>query len=386
MNILFAVSVWPNLYTTYFFHEVAWLKRRGHSVAVVSMKSNGSSDPADLHHFGLDDIPVLQLEGGPNEPASLKAVQRLIQIERLQIVYAQVARDAAELALRLHQREGIPYVIRLHGGDVHSRLWPALGQILENASAICPVSEYLADLLLRRQQIPETAGLPVNINPEKVSVCPNGIPAEIIAGEPATQSNTEPLIGTIGRLSPLKRHSDILEAAAGLAAEFPELRVCMVGGGELRGQLELRAQQLGIANRTEITGPLQWPAVLQRARDFSVYVQASEREGFCVASVEAAAQGLPLVLSRTGIHEECVSEGLNGYLFTPGNVEDMREHLRSVLDAGGETRRRMGAASLEIVRRKFTLDHTMPRIESILELAGQGDSLRLAGVAASQVM
>lgn len=362
MNVLFAVSVWPNLYTTYLFHEVAWLVERGHRIIVVYFKREVPGNAADLRAFGLENIPAFQFAG-----SELGPVLDLVRREKVQIAYAHSARDAAELALRLHRAIGLPYTLRLHGGDVHSHPSPFIGEMFQHASALCPVSQFLADLLLRKRPAAELPpGLPLETYPEKIHVCPNGIPATAVADGAVEQSDARPVIGTIGRLTPMKRQRDLLEAVAMLAPSFPGVSVRLIGGGELEGELDLYARQLGIAERTRISGPKSWHETLRLASELSIYVQPSEKEGFCLATVEAASQGLPLVLSRTGVHEECVVPGVNGHLFNAGDVGELSRHLRSLLSAGGRARTEMGAASLDMVKRKFLLETTMRRIEAVL--------------------
>ncbi len=365
MNVLFIAAAWPNFYTTYLFHEVGWLARNGHRVTVVSLKREALANSIDPQVFGVENVPVFQLQDLAAGP-----MLDLIQSAKTHIVYAYGGRGPAELALRLRKETGLPYVLRLLGGEVHSHPSPYLSEMVRHASAICPTGQFLADVLQRKRPMDELPlGLPEEVDPEKIHICRNGVPTGAVAGRPAEQSDAKFIVGTIGRLSAVKRQRDLLEAVAPLRCEFPEITVQIIGGGELETELRLYAQRLGVAGSTAFTGPKSWHETLRLAAGFSVYVQPSEREGFCTATVDAASQGVPLILSRAGDHDQCVVPGVNGYLFDAGDVTALRCHLRTLLLAGGLARTRMGAASLTMVKSKFLLDITMRRIEDVLRAA-----------------
>jgi glycosyltransferase involved in cell wall biosynthesis len=177
------------------------------------------------------------------------------------------------------------------------------------------------------------------------------------------------VIGAIGRLVPIKRFQDLIEAVARLAPEFPGLKLKIVGGGVLFGELHALSFLLGIADRVEITGFESWRSVMAIARQFHIYVQTSEMEGCSLANIEAGFQGMPLLLSRTGANEQCVEPGVNGYLFGPGDVTALSEHLRDVLLAGAQAREEMGKASLNIVGSRFSAEKIMPLLETVFQNA-----------------
>src|SRR5205823_11229866 len=134
------------------------------------------------------------------------------------------------------------------------------------------------------------------------------------------QSDDVQVIGAIGRTVPNKRFQDIIEAVAGLVPEFPGVKLKIIGGGWTFEDLQALASQTGLGDRFEITGFKSWADVMTLARQLHIYVQSSELEGCSLSTIEAAFQGIPLVLSRTGANEQSVEDGVNGYLFDAGDV------------------------------------------------------------------
>jgi glycosyltransferase involved in cell wall biosynthesis len=265
-------------------------------------------------------------------------------------------------------------VVRLYGGDVHSHPAPNLAELLDGAAVVCAVSAFLADLLTGRRTRPvPPAGLPLRqLDRSKLRICHDGLSEALIAGRAAPQSDEAHIVGSIGRLAPVKRHEDIIEAVAGLAPRYPGLRLRLIGGGDLMEPLKRQAEDLGVPDRVDFVGPLSWSAVLAETRQLHIYVQASAREGFCTSSVEAACQGLPLLLSRTGIHEELVEPGVNGELFEPGDVRALGDRLRRLIESGAPRRHEMGTASLRIARAGYVLERLLPRLEAMFEAVIDG--------------
>ncbi len=232
------------------------------------------------------------------------------------------------------------------------------------------MSQFLADVLTGIRTLSrKPQGIPAEVNPGTLHVVPGCLPQEYLASAPTMQSEASQVIGAIGRTVPDKRFHDIIEAVGDLVPEFPGLRLKIVGGGWIFEELRALASQAGIGERVEITGFKSWAETMQLARQFHIYVHASEFEGFGLSTIEAAFHGIPLVLSRAGVNEQCIEEGINGYLFDPGDVAALREHLRSLLLAGAYRRAQMGKATLEIVGQRFRAERIMPMIEAIYQSA-----------------
>jgi glycosyltransferase involved in cell wall biosynthesis len=378
MNVLYILDCWPVLTALFIFREMAWMKSRGHRVAVVSLESASDwyEGSVNIAQYGLEDVPCLQVNF--QSPLDLPLIQRVIAFARqqqTQVIEAHDGREAADLARQVRLATGLPYAVRMHGGDVHSSPSPNLAHIVTDASVVCPVSQFLADLLMGTRSLAEPhEGVPVQLDPDKIRICHHGLPAEFIADEPAPQRDDAQMVGTICRLTNWDKGGNhiTIEAVAGLTDEFPGLRLRIIGGGRLMPELQEQVEALGIADRVEITGYRPWPDVMKLARRLHIFVHGSRLEGFCLPTLEGAAQGVPLVLTRTGVHEECVESGVNGYLFDFGDVTTLRKHLRKLLRAGAQQRQRMGAATLRIVRERFVFEHLMPRVEVMLQAIALG--------------
>lgn len=376
MRLLYLVDHWPGLFEAYLLRELQWMRQRGHSVAVLSLGIGGAHgfrnetrDHVHLEDFELDDVPVLQLDfKNMDSERVVRESLRFIDKHDVELIDAHLAREPAEAACRVHLASGIPFAVRMRGGDVHSNTSPMLAEIVRYASAVCPMSQFLADVLVGKRILTvKPQVLPVHVVPGKLHVIPNSLPEKYLSARPVAQNNREQVVGAVGRLVPIKRFPDLIAAVARLAPDFPGLRLKIVGGGVLFTELNALSFRLGILDRVEITGFKSWRSVMALLQRFHIYVQTSELEGCSLANIEAAFQGIPLVLSRTGANEQCVEPEGNGALFDPGDISALSEILRTMLLAGARKREHMGNASLQIAGTRFSAEKILPRLETVFQ-------------------
>ena len=83
-----------------------------------------------------------------------------------------------------------------------------------------------------------------------------------------------------------------------------------------------------------------------------LYVLASYREGFPRSAMEAAAMGLPLVVTDIRGCRQVVDDGVNGRLVPVRDAPALADAI-AALGGDADARRRMGAASIEKARREF---------------------------------
>ena len=148
----------------------------------------------------------------------------------------------------------------------------------------------------------------------------------------------------VARLAPEKGLEPLLQAVARMGRE--DVRVVLAGGGRERGALERLANALGV--RTLFLGVLPWERLVEAYVATDVFALLSRHEPWGVVVNEAAACGLPLVLSdRVGAAYDLLHEGENGFVVPADDVDAAAEALRR-LAADPELRARAGAASQRI--------------------------------------
>lgn len=148
-----------------------------------------------------------------------------------------------------------------------------------------------------------------------------------------------PLIGSVGRLAPIKRCQDLILAVAHL--RDPRVVCLLVGDGPEAARLAGVAREAGVTDRVRLLG---WRQDIPRIMAaLSVFVQPSANEGMGRTIVEAMAAGVPVVATRVGGIPSVVADGVCGLLVEPGDVAGLAGAIAKLL-ADPALATRMGAA------------------------------------------
>lgn len=167
----------------------------------------------------------------------------------------------------------------------------------------------------------------------------------------------------LGRLGKLKGSYDLLQAVAKIVPQFPDLVLDMGGDGELE-QVASRARELGIERNVKLLGWVRGAdkdGYLQAAR---IYLLPSYNEGLPMSVLEAMAAGLPVITTPVGGIPEAVSDGVEGFLVQPGDVDGLAERLVQLL-RDDALARQMGLAARHKIERIFSAEAILPHIEAL---------------------
>lgn len=150
---------------------------------------------------------------------------------------------------------------------------------------------------------------------------------------------------SVARLAPEKGLDTLVRAVA--AADEPRLVLLLAGSGPERERLSSLAAELGV--RLVLLPDTPWERIVERYAVADVFALLSRHEPWGVVVNEAAACGLPLVLSdRVGAAFDLLEDGRNGLLVPADDVAAAGAALRGLAE-NPERRRAMGVASREIV-------------------------------------
>lgn len=349
------------------------LRAAGNDVLLVAPRpaagahpGTAGAEPGTAGALGPDPevawLPSFQLPGPapagyrvpwPISSAALRAATAFAP----DLVHAQSPFTSGLMAQRLARHLGVPLVFTHHTrfGDYRHYLGPLAGpgSALLNAylrrfwlgcaAVVAPGSELaeeIRDRLGARQR-------------PLVRTIPTGIEVAALAG--LSPIDLRPLAGwprdvvvatTLGRLAPEKSVDLVVEAFAGAAADDPDLRLAVVGGGPSEASLRERAAESDLAGRVLLTGQRPRPEALSLVKAADLFVSASRTETQGLVLAEALALGLPVVaLDGPGVADS-VRDGVDGIIVPAEPAGERRTRLAQALRAlSGDPDRRATLAA-----------------------------------------
>jgi glycosyltransferase involved in cell wall biosynthesis len=243
-----------------------------------------------------------------------------------------------------------------------------LGRVYSRADVVTAPTPRAVDLIARRAGL--TAAFPVS----------NGIDAaafERVRAAVAARRNTpggpdtlyEPTVLFVGRLDQEKRVDELIRAFAQIAPDVPG-RLEVVGDGACRGTWEALADRLGIAQRVRFRGRVSDDELLGAYGTADLFCMPGVSELQSIVTMEAMAAGLPVVAADAMALPHLVRPGTNGELFTPGDIEGLAGHLRTLL-SDVVLRERYGSAGRELIE-AHTMGATLGIFETLYEKVMSG--------------
>ena len=151
------------------------------------------------------------------------------------------------------------------------------------------------------------------------------------------------VVGTIGRLVPIKGLDVFLEAAAQVARDGARPIRCLIAGdGPLRQPLEAQRDRLGLADGCTFLGEISDIRGFYAACD--LVVMSSRNEGAPIVLLEAMAAGKPVVATAVGGVPDMVEDGVSALLVRSDHVDGLAEAMRQLIHDDGRRERIARAA------------------------------------------
>ena len=314
-------------------HHVLLLTRdmapRGyHTVLVKGQVASGEAEMAEVIDrvgVGFVEIKGLSKIVSLRDMGAFRALYRLIRQMRPHVVHTHKAKAGA-LGRIAAWLAGVPVVVHtFHGHTFHgyfspfkSFLFVAIERVLAHwTNAIVTVSAqqrrelrtYRIASPTRLHAIPLGLDLAPFVNRVRGD---DGFRAEL------GFSSDVPLVGLVGRLTPIKGIDLFLKAAQKVIAQMPDVRFVVVGDGELRTELEQLSAALGLVEYVRFTGFRSDMPRIYGALD--LVALSSHNEGLPVTLIEALATGCYAVATRVGGVPDLLDTSCIGMVAPPDNV------------------------------------------------------------------
>ncbi len=216
---------------------------------------------------------------------------------------------------------------------------------------------------LRRHLIEE--GFPPRLDVIWNGIDPRGAPTPVDRDRARSTLGVGPgevVVGSVGRLDPVKDFGTLLRACAAAVSRDSRVRLFIVGDGAERAALAeaIRAERLD--DNARLLGHRE--DVAQLLPGFDVYVNSSVTEGISLTILEAMAAQRPVVATAVGGTPEVVEDGTTGFLRP---ARDPGALAQAIVELGSDASlaSRFGVAGRARVLAHFTLDQMVERYAQI---------------------
>jgi len=349
---------------------VKGMRALGHSVAIVSPVGERFGDAAEdgagargwsmrLYKFVTRYVPELifeLLELAYNISAVRQARKRVdgASLDAIFERYAIFGLAGAHLARRWRKPLylEVNYTSRSPLVRRRSRLLRPLAERLDRrifsaASALFAVSSTLKDELVRRYGIPA----------QRVHVLPNAAdpdvfdPARVVPADIPGPAGRR-FIGFVGGFYPWHGLSLLLEAFVRIAPRFPDAALLLIGDGPMRGAIEARAAESGLAERVLFQGRVPHALLPRYVARFHVGVMPDSNDyGSPMKIFEYMAMAKPVVVPDYPPLRDVVTDGEQGLIFRPGDAQALAGCLERMLRDEADYRRMAQRARAHVLEK-----------------------------------
>ena len=219
----------------------------------------------------------------------LEAAWLARRLARLDVehMHAHFGTNPAAVALICRAFGGPPYSFTVHGPDeFDAPIGLSLREKIEGAKFVVAISNYGGSQLMRWAPPDQW---------DKIKVIRSGLDKEFLSArvDPVPENSTK--FVCVGRLAPQKGLPLLIAACERLKAAGHDFSLTVVGGGEMRGELEQDIRGRGLEGTVSLAGVCSWSELWDHLLSARAFVVPSFAEGLPMVIMEALALSRPVI-------------------------------------------------------------------------------------------
>jgi glycosyltransferase involved in cell wall biosynthesis len=309
-------------------------------------------------------VTALDARGLRDLPAVVRRLRDLVRGRGIDTVFSLLIHANFVAALASEKLPGVRFLQSIQTTQPRPRWhWWLQRHVQRRAEKVVVPSPSAALVATDKCRVP----------PERVVVIPNGVDLAAFEGFDGRRRESlarvhenagHTVVGFLGRLDPVKRVQDLIDAVGLLRGTFfPTAELSIFGHGSERERLEERAKQKNAI--VHFHGAVASP--LDALSQVDVLVLPSEAEGFGLVLIEAMAAGVPVIGTDVPGIRDVIEHEVNGLLVPPRDPPAISAAIMRVEEDEAQ-RDRLIAGGRNTVRDRFNWDVIVPRYRELLSI------------------
>ncbi len=252
-----------------------------------------------------------------------------------------------------------PLVVSVWGSDIETLpksffYRPFIKSILNEADAITATSHSLKK---------STTSFMAECE-NKISVIPFGVKVPSAVSEMPSSDNASAIY--LKHLEKIYAPDILIQATKLVVEKFQNFRLTICGDGSLKDELLALIQELQLEKNIQMVGRIKSSEINDYILKHHFMVMPSLQEGFGVAAVEAFACCRPVIATNVGGIPEIVTNGQNGYMVDPNNVQQLANVMIKMISEK-ECIAKMGLNGYEVAKEKYDWEKCVDKMVAVYE-------------------
>jgi len=360
------------------------LAQRGHSIHFITYQRPFAlmwEQPKGIYVDLVDrlDYPLFSGIGSPYTMPLTSKILKVASDTKLDLLHAHYAIPHAVAAYMAREICGLPYVLTLHGSDVHTlgldpAYKPVVKYTVDKANAVTAVSGFLQKTAYERLGIErEIHVIPNFIDTQQFHPMGNcrltiegGCMSMTKGDKGETIDPEEKVLLHVSNFREVKRVTDLIDVMRVVVDSQPRTRLVIVGDGPSRVDVERRIEKLGLCNNVHLLGVRTNMQEIFCATD--AFLLFSTVEGMPLVLLESMACEVPVVTTPAGGTPELVRPGVDGIVTKGFEPDEFAQEVIRILE-NDSLRKKLAKAGRKRVVESFSADRIVPMYEAVFEEA-----------------
>ncbi len=325
------------------------------------------------------DYPLFKSTGTPYTMTLTSKIVKVATDSKLNLIHSHYAIPHAMSAYMAREIIGIPYVVTLHGSDVHTlgldpAYRPVVKHTVEEADGVTAVSEFLQKKAYEELGIERDIHVIPNFIDVQRFTPIEGVRLTVESGCVSLRKSEEPedlhpdemVLLHASNFRQVKRVVELVEIMRIVVDHYPDTRLVIAGDGPTRMHVERRIEALDLCQNVHLLGVKSNMREIMCSAD--IFLLNSTLEGMPLVLLEAMASELPVITTPAGGIPELVRPGKDGIVTKGFEKEEFAGAVLELIEHDAR-RKELGKAGRKRVAEDYSADKVVPMYEGVFNRA-----------------